>query len=350
MIQLFEQTSIDSNCDIGPNDAPFTMPLMPHDHIFLRLQVPYYLVDFNGGGLPIGANISVSIWNVVADTQYCGYGAPSTNRYLYNFVNDGTKRIGEYRFMIPLRLTDDYVTKAFTVVAGDNILATIDGVNYNWIYGTDSIPYPFLEYVSGGICVRIPTSAVFTLYVNGSGVIAGNLFTDDSTTCFTNECFRVRIGVQFGAVWYYYYTKVFQMVKCDEDTILLQSQYGANMVDCAGQFYRGATNYLGVNNLYLRIAGDTERVPSKLTKIINAKCFQYKSDITKQIRLRSLPMPSWFQDAVETIALGKNFSVDNDTYQIETENIFENNDNIGSVFQNLNVILSICKCENVFVC
>ena len=61
-------------------------------------------------------------------------------------------------------------------------------------------------------------------------------------------------------------------------------------------------------------------------------------------------MPSWYQDAVETIALGKNFSVDNDTYQIETENIFENNDNIGSVFQNLNVILSICKCENVFVC
>lgn len=352
MIQLFEKTSIDSNCDIGPNDEPFTMPILPQDHIYLRLQVPYYLVVANGGGLPVGANINVDFVDVTGATILCDLTTPASNKYLYNFFNNAGERIGGYNFMIPMSFVGyDYKTKAFSASTGNEIVADVNGTIYTWIYGVDNTPYPFIDYKSGGVCIRYPYLDPFTLYINGVGTVAGDLFTGDENSCLGTYCFRVRIKVTFGATTYEYYTKLFQFnYVCEDDTLLITSSYGRGMIDCAGQYYNGGNATVGGNELYLRINGDTERMPSKLTKTINQKCFLYRSEVQKMIRLRSLPMPQWFQDACETLMLGKNFKIDGVPYQLEQENIFENNDVQGSVFQNINVPLSTCKCENVFVC
>lgn len=354
MIQLFETDSIDSNCKIGPNDQPFSMPVIPQDHLFLRLQVPYYLVQQNGGGMPIAGNISVSFTDITGVPNLCDLGKPSTGKYLYNFINDATKRIAEYRFMIPLSFVNyNYKTKSFSANAGDEIVCTIDGVVYTWIYGTEPTPYPFVDYKSGFVAVRKPNAGTFSLLINGGAIIAADLFTDDELGCLGSYCFRVKININFSSipVTKSYYTKMFQYdLLCNEDTIYLHSEYGTDMVDCAGQYYNGSYTNLGSNELYLRIPGDLERAPSRLTKTINSKCFLYRSDITKQVRMRSIPVPDWFQEAIETLMLGKNFKVDGVPYQFEQENIFENNDLTGTTFQNINVLLQSCKCDNVFVC
>jgi hypothetical protein len=275
---------------------------------------------------------------------------PSAGKYLYNFVNNATLRVGEYRFMIPLRLPDDYITKAFDVNIGDVVLSIFDNTPYNWIYGVDPTPYPFIEYKPGSIAVRIPDGMPIALFKNNVAGSYTDLFVDDNVSCFTDTCFRVRIAVTFGATTYYYFTKQFQMALCDEETVFIKSEYSYEMQDCAGEYFAGNQTDLGVTELYLRLRGGYDRVPSKLTKTYNSRCYQYRSEIAKQIRLRTEPMPEWFQDAVETLTLGRNFTLNGIPYQMETENIFENSDNIGSVFQNINVLLSQCKCEKVFVC
>lgn len=354
MIQLFETTSIDSNCDIGPNDQPFYMPIAEGDHLFLRLQVPYYLVLQNLGGLPIGANINVSFTDAAGVVNLCDLGTPTGGKYLYNFVNDATKRIGEYRFMIPLSFVGfDYKSKGLNLNAGDEVVATLDGVVYTWIYGDDPTPLPFLDFKTGSVVIRKPDLSVLNVFVNGSGVIPYDLFVDDELSCLGSYCFRVKIDVNFTNIplTQSYFTKMFQFnYLCGDDTILLTSEYGTKMVDCAGQLYEGSGLSLGCNQLYIRVPAGIDRVPSKLTKTINSSCFQYRSEITKQVRMRGEPVPSWFQDAVETLALGKSLKLDGVQYQLEQESFFENSDNIGSVFQNINVLLSQCKCENVFVC
>lgn len=354
MIQLFEPTSIDSNCDIGPNDAPFTMPVIAGDHVFLRLQIPYYLINLNGGGLPIGSNINVSFTDITGVTTLLDLGAPVGNKYLYNFVNDAAKRKAEYRFMIPLSFVGyPYKTLSFNATSGDEIVAILAGVVYTWIYGTDPIPYPFLEYKPGYIAIRKPNADSFLLTINGGAIIPVDLFTDDELESLGSYCFRVKIDVNFSIIptAKEYFTKQFQFdYQCEEETIYMHSDYGTQMIDCAGQYYYGATTTLGVTNLFLRIPAGLENTPSKLTKTINAKCFQYKSERAKQVRMRSIPVPEWFGDAIETLVLGKNLTADGIEYQLESESIFENNDISGTTFQNINVLLSQCKCENVFVC
>lgn len=354
MIQLFETTSIDSNCDIGPNDKPFLMPIAEGDHIFLRLQVPYYLINLNGGGLPIGTNINVSFTDAAGVVNLYDLGDPSGNMYLYNFVNNGTKKIAEYRFMIPLSFVGyPYKTKAFTASTGDEIVCTIDGVIYTWIYGTEPTPYPFLDYKSGGVAIRKPNAAGMALLINGGSTIPFDVFTDDELESLGSYCFRVKIDVNFSiaGIAKEYYTKMFEFnYLCGDDTMYMTSEYGTGMEDCAGQLYQGASTSLGCNQLYLRIPAGIDRVPSKMSKTINSSCFQYRSEITKQVRMRGEPVPAWFQDAVETLALGRSLKLDGIQYQLEQESIFENSDLNGSVFQNINVLLSQCKCENVFVC
>ena len=351
MIQLFETTNIDSNCDIGPNDQPFSIPFAENDHIFLRLQIPYWIIVANGGGLPIGTNVTVAFTDITGGVSVCSYGDLTQGEYLSNFINDATKRKAEYRFMIPIRIFgSDYKTKSISLSTGDEVVANVDGVQYTWLYGTENTPYPFIDYASGKVCIRVPNLGVLAINVNGAAVIPSDLFLNDEVACNYETCFRVQISVTFGMVVRTYSTKMFQRILCDDESVFVESEYHEGAVDCAGQYQYGSTSSLYANRNYLRWRAGVERAPSQIKKTYNAKCFQYRSEITKQQRIRTEPMPDWYQDACETLALGKNFKVNGNTYLIESENIFENNDIIGTTFQNINVLLLQCKCENVFVC
>lgn len=351
MIQLFESTSIDSNCGIGPNDKPFAIPLIYSDHIFLRLQVPYHLVVANGGGLPIGGNCTVKLTDKTGMVNYCSYGALTSGEFVYNFINDASKRKAEYRVMLPLRVTGhNHVTKSFSLTVGDEVVVDIDGAIYTWLYGIDQTPYPFIDYAAGKVCVRNPTAAVMTILVNGGGIIPVSLFTSDHLPCNDETCFRVQFSVNFSGTIYDFTTKMFQVLPCDEESVFVESEYPDGTVDCAGQYHYGSSSSLYANKNYLRIPAGLERIPSNIKKTYNAKCFQFKSEIVKQQRLKSDPIPDWYQDACETLMLGRNFKVDGNPFLIEAENIFENNDVPGTTFQNINVVLQQCKCEKVFVC
>jgi hypothetical protein len=67
--------------------------------------------------------------------------------------------------------------------------------------------------------------------------------------------------------------------------------------------------------------------------------------------MKSDPMPEWMVDEVENILMAQEISVDNLPVLIEdASNIFQNSDINGQNYQNIDLPLSQCKCENVFVC
>jgi hypothetical protein len=62
-------------------------------------------------------------------------------------------------------------------------------------------------------------------------------------------------------------------------------------------------------------------------------------------------MPEWMVDEVENLIMGQTFYVDNIPYLMDSaENIFLNSDINGQNYQNIDLPLSQCKCEKVFVC
>lgn len=354
MIQLFETSSIDSNCNIGVNDKPFSMPVIDGDHIFLRLQVPYYLITANGGGMPVAANLTLRFTDVEGANTLCNLNHPSGNQFRYTFSNNAQKRVAEYRFMIPLSFAGiAYKTFSFSANYGDEIVVDNAGEITTWVYGVEPTPYPFIDYVSGKIAIRKKFYGAYSVKVNGSIAILSAMFTNDQIACLNETCFRVAIDLNFAALpspLYTFYTKTYQKLLCDEDSLFIESKYSDNYsLDCGGH-YNVPNTGLYANKHYLRIPADIDKLPSNVLKTYNAKCFQYRSEVTKRVQLKSDPMPDWFQDACETLMLGTNFKINGVEYQIGTENIFENNDLIGSVFQNINLPLTQCKCENVFVC
>lgn len=352
MIQLFERSSQDSNCLIGVNDAPFTIPLIIEDNIFLRLQVPYYLVIANGGGLPINANIKVLITDIDG-TPLCDYGNGTIGRFLYSISNIPSLMIGEYRFMIPQRSNQFYSTIYWSLNVNDVIVVDYGGEIITWVYGKDNTPYPFIDYAQGRVCVRfnyVTTTVVF--YVNGVVVSGTTLFVNETTECYNQSCFRVCIAITFGASIFYYYTKLYQLIKCKEESLYIESKYSSGDVDCGGHYNVSVSSpTIHSDKHYLRIIGGLERQPTKIVKTYNNRCFQYKSEMVRQDLLISEPMPDWYQDAVETVFMGTNFKINGKNYLLEnSENIFEKNDIKGTTYQNINVSLSRCKIESVFKC
>jgi hypothetical protein len=333
--------------------TPFYIPYTKYDHIFLRLQPPHYLITANGGGLPIGGNIKVYAYNVDAVTPLCDLGKPSAGKYLYNFVLNST--LGEYRFMIPLKITQNgsLKTRKFPVNVGEEIVVKINGNFFaTWRHGVDSTPYPFIEYKPGYICLRTSPGNTVTVTANNVGVTVSDVFVDDEINCWAKTCWRIAIGVTFGTTEYLFFTKVMQLVPCaDSVSVFSESRYSYGATDCTGHFHSGNEADLGVRKHYLRTLADIEKRPSIIKKTYNSKCNQYKSERSEQFQYRSLPMPDWMQNAEETLLLGKDLLLDGVSYMIDnTENIFSIHDVSGSNFQPIDVPLSLCKCSTVFVC
>lgn len=361
---LWEQSTTQANCNLCQSDEPFFIPIVGTDMISLRLQVPYQYITLNGGSLPIGTNITMSIVDEIGTTTLCDYSNASSGRFLMSQVNDGTNKVAQYQFYAPLRLRDAsnnwWSQYYFTATKGDhiNITGGLDGDNdCDFIYGYDDLPANFYEVQAGYIVIPARTLTANTtniLKVNNVVTTMNHIY-GASTACTHEDysCFRIKISINF-PTWGQikdFYTKPYKREFCT-DSVRISGIYPTDSTDCIGYYHQGSIvgGAIAPNNLFLRIPADIEGAPSKVTKSYNDKCYNFKTSMQRAYRLKSDPVPAWYACEIENIIASKDFRVENISYISENEQIFEESDVESSKYQNINISLLSCKCEKVFVC
>jgi len=362
MTQLWElSNTLSADCDRGSADEPFFLPVTRRDIIQLRLIVPYAYVSLNGGGIPTGTGVELEVVNESGVTQLCNYDNASVGKFLYSYRNDSTNRIAEYQFLFNLGMADEsgenYGLYSFPVTSGDVVMLDTTNEVYLFTYGVDDLPVNIIEYKSGELAVVL-TGYEFTncnLEINGTPSSVTALANTPTCANESGACFRfkVTLGMVTLATNLEYYTKPFRVITCDdEQTVMLQSQFPAGLIDCTGHIHEGAGNDQFKNRHYLRVPAEIERLPSRIVKSYNSRMYTYKAERQEQFRLLSEPVPQWFADAVETVLTGQEVRIDgNEYYQEGGDRYFEeNNDRQGSKYINMNINLQSSKCEKVFVC
>lgn len=361
---LWESSSSQFNCNLCASDEPFFMPLNRIDLVGLRLQIPYQYVTQNGGSLPIGANVELSIVDEVGTTTLCSLSTANNGRFILGKVNDATNKVAQYQIYTPIPLRDGsnivWTHYYFTATKGDHINITGDALAENecdFIYGYDSLPENFYEVAPGYIVVPGRTLTANTTNVltkNGTTTSLTLLYT--TATACTHEqyqCFRFKLSVTY-STWGEtkdFYTKPFRIERCTE-SLKIQGKYTSGMTDCVGYKHSASFNVgiIGENNLILRLPADIETAPNFVRNSYNDRCYKYKTEVQRAYRLKSDPMPSWLASEVENIIASQEFKVNNFQYISESELIFEESDVESSKYQNINLSLLSCKCEKVFVC
>lgn len=360
MNQLWETSLVGADCDRGVNDEPFFMPLTRRDLIQLRLIVPYHFVTLNGGGIPTGSGVALSIYNVTGTTLLCDYSTANIGNFLYSYRNDGTNRVAEYQFLFALGLADEsaeqYSQYVFDVVANDVVMFDTGTTVYYFTYGIDDLPTGFIEYKSGSITVGLTDTEFtnYTLEINGVADTVHELATTPSCAHEDLACFRFKVSLNFATLGQTleYFTKPFRVIRCDDEpTILMQATYPAALIDCGGHIHEGAGGDQYKNRHYLRIPGEVEVQSPKITKSYNNRSHNFKSQVQETFLLKSEPMPKWFADGIKTVIASQEVRIDGIEYlQEDIDLIFEKNDFQGSNYMNLNLPLQYRKCEKVFVC
>ena len=251
---------------------------------------------------------------------------------------------------------DTYNTYTFPVNVGDKILLTVNGTIYHFRFGYDETPFPLINYKSGYLCLGLSATnyGFTTLYINGVLTALGTMTSSAPPTCAYDGglCWRIKVTINFSTavVINNYFTKPFKFVNC-EDTIYLQGTYPTGTIDCTGMLHEQGGTTFYATKLYMRLHADLEHERSRTRLTMNSKCYVYKSERTKMARIKSDPMPQWYADAFEAIALSQIFMAEGVRYYLdEVESFLNDSDIPGSNFQNIDLPLQQCKCENVFVC
>jgi hypothetical protein len=359
MNQLWELSDTDlANCSLADNDKPFFIPIRRTDFLALRVIVPYQYVTQNGGGLPSGANCTLSIVDETDSTTYVSYGATSTNRWLLGTYNASGH--AEYQILAPMRLPNaagqNFSVYYFDVVAGDIIELDDNGTVYYFIYGTQETPPPFVELKAGRLCIGLNTSTLGGVVYKKNNSVASLTSIASSLATGTHEgfgCFRVKFTANFSTLGVVktWYSKPYKVPYCEDSYPMLTATFPAAMTDCEGHVHSsGNSSFWDAAKLFLRIPADLDREPARIKKTYNERQFCYKSEVTKQYRLLSEPIPEFFESAILNLLSARNFYVDNIEYFFEQENFVENPENPGYEFKNLNVPLLSSKCEKTFVC
>jgi len=362
MNNLFEQSNIQANCDICGVDEPFYMPVIRTDMMNLRLQIPYYLVSTNGGGLPIGASVRMEMVDEDGTTVLCNMGSASGGKYIFGYYNNPTTKKAEYQFFFPVPFKDQYGNnfnhRYFDVNEGQHV--SISGTNTDadtdWTYGVDNLPAIFQEIRPGRVVVPYQNPALFMqVQLDGVTVPITNLYTDPTCAHENFDCWRVKITVTFtvsGEVKEYY-TKPFRVERGCEDTIRIGAIYPALQTDCNGYVHDGSMvpNIADRNILYLRMYGNLDRSANKVKKTYNNKCFSIKAERTPMYKLNTPPVPTWFADEVENMLIAKETTYDNLPLLLQdTDQLFQQQGVQGYTYQHLDVLLNSCKCEITYSC
>lgn len=361
MNNFWEQSNIQANCDLCGIDEPFFIPVGREDLINLRFIVPYHLVAANGGGLPIGAGVTIDIVNEIGTTVLCAMGAANSSNFGFGYLNLPTPKVAQYQFYIPQPFkgpTGINIGWAYiNVNAGQNVVITgaNTGANSQFTFGVDPLPASFYQVT--------PTRLVFPYNGNILSIVATldgasvpvTLFLNRPTCNHENfQCFRVRLTINFASagVTKVYYTKPMRVFKCEE-TIRLSASYPSTAIDCNGYRHTATLvpNTFSATQLYLRIVGTLNKTANKVKKTYNNKCFSIKSERTPQYKLNTPPVPEWFASEVENILLAKETAYDNMPLLLsDTENVFNNQEVNGYTYQHIDLTLQSCKCEVIFSC
>lgn len=360
MIQLFEESNDTSaNCSIGTLDEPFYIPIKRNDPLYLRVQLPYQFVTLNGGGIPTGTGVKMSIVKVDGTTLLCDYGDATSGKFKYGYVNDGTNRIAEYQFFTGIGLedesSDNHNVYGFTTAVNDVIMFSVDAVVYSFVYGVDEIPYPFWEWDAGKIAIVLSDTeyALSSLEINGASDTIDTVVDVPQCAWENNDCFRIKIElslVTYGN-WITFFSKPYKIITCDEPSLWLYGKYPSGTIDCAGQKHEAGGDAFYKNLLMMRIIGEIDDFPALIQKVYNERSISYKSSRIKRKILKGEPIPTWYKDAFETIMLAKETRVDGEQwYAKDIETFTENIDINGVTYQNINLPLQSSKCENIFVC
>lgn len=363
MNQFWENTATQFNCTIRGNDESFFIPMLRTDPVFLRLVVPWQLVQFNGGGLPnSGTNVALSIVDETDSTTYFDYSGVSSNRFRLGSLIDGTNKHAEYQILAPFRIQDEngdnYAYYYFDVVADDVVELDDNGTIYSFIYGKTLPPEVFWEYKSGrfGIGLNVTTLAGVTLKINNSVTSLTSIVTSLGTAGAHEDfnCFRFKLTVNFATYGQVidFYTKPFKIVRCNDDTVFISGQYPTAAFDCEGHKHETSNSSLwDGNRVAFRLNADVDTEPSRIQKKYNDRQFAYSVTKTEMVSLKSDPVPLWMERAAENVMCARDVMIDNVTvYNQDSENIAENPDVNGYEFRNIDVLLSLSKCELTFVC
>ena len=358
MNNLWETSSLQANCNICDNDKPYFINVERSDLVALRFQVPWALIVAAGGGIPITA--ALAIVDETATTIYTDFGLNTSNKFLLGYKLDNTNKLAEYQIYTNVPMADElgnnYSQFYFTATSGQIVTSTLYGTTF--VYGVDDLPYPYIEVkpgviTKGGILTDVNVTDVIT--INGTPVTQQKLFSGTPPTSATEggNCFRYRLTFTIASVSRQYYTKPFKVVRC-EDTVRLEGRYPLDSIDCNQYMHSsssGLTDSIVPFMLLQRIPADVQREANLIKKSYNDNCFNFKATKQKKFRLKSDPLPEWYVDELEGLMMAKEFKVDNTPYLMDgVENIFQNSEYSGQNYQNIDVSLQGCKCENVFVC
>lgn len=360
---LWEESSEQANCNLCASDEPFFMPLKRTDILNLRVQIPYSYVQANGGSLPIGTNVALSIVDEIGTTTLCNYSTANLGKFLLGYANNSTPKKAQYQIWCPIALRDEsnlyWSQYYFTANVGQLVKITggggLDEVNF--IYGYDNLPENVIELKSGVLVVScIPTFANVTNLLTLDGVSTSlTLLYTTALACSheSYQCFRFKLVASFttSGETLTLYTKPFRIERCN-DSIRIKSTYPTNTYDINDYYHGGSWNVsvIDPNNLILRIPADVMKEANQVTKSYNDKCYNYRSELTKRFRMKSDPMPEWYALEAENIILGRGFTADNVGYNLEGSQIFQNSEVYSAKYENIDVPLSQCKNEKVFVC
>ena len=359
MIQLFEDNNVTSaNCNISTLDEPFYIPIKRNDPLYFRVQIPYQYVTLNGGGIPTG-NILVKLVKVDGTTLLCDYGDETTNKFKFGYTNDSTNRIAEYQFFTGIGMADEgfnnYSVYSIDVSANDIVQLTVGTTEYSFVYGIDEIPFPLWECDAGKIAIilNLTEYGSTTLLINGSSDTLASLIGVPTCAHEDYQCFRIKVEIEL--VTYgetiTFISKPYKIIRCDDPSVWLMGKYPSGQIDCAGHKHEASGNAFYKNLLFLRIIGELDDFPSEIQKVYNERSYNYKSTIIKRKVLRGEPIPSFYQDAFETLMLAKETRVDGvQLYAKDVSAFTEKIDINGVSFQNINLPLQLSKCENIFVC
>lgn len=149
-----------------------------------------------------------------------------------------------------------------------------------------------------------------------------------------------------------------------EPTVLINSEYNIAGTDCLGNYYSpalmpddyGSTqvgsglpifSFRNIRRIYAKL----KKLPSKLTISSNSNCYLYKSELVESYELQGTRLyPPNEARIIENIMTGKNFTINNEQFQVRGETIFTPVDERGMSMFRLKAQLEKCPCEVAFDC
>jgi len=170
MNNIFESSDNSANCQLCPSDEPFFIPFTDEDLFAIRLQIPYALVELEGGGIPINVNFDVAIYDELGTTMLFDFGDMLSTKFNVGYRNNVADKLAEYQLYLPVPFADNngavHIHRYVEVVEGDLVQVVGAGYNEVFYFSQDQIPFPLYKVSPTKLGIPVLLGAVGSLIVN----------------------------------------------------------------------------------------------------------------------------------------------------------------------------------------